>query len=173
MNHLNHLQSQVCIRTAIVLVLILTLGACSAPSKLAGSSAVKTSDKTDSAGCLNALIDAQTYLKEGRAIEVRTSFANIQGYPDAPSNRPHRVILAMAGEDSDKVMESEPLRSSISTNLLRNCSSTGMVTIAVANSGYFRDHGVMKDGTITTFQCVENRLEEKEELRWGQQFCNL
>ena len=129
------------------------------------------SARSGSASCLSTLVNATTDITQGRSIEMRLSFANIEGYPDSPLERPHQIILAMSGDDNEKVMELGGLQSSIANNLFRACDSAGMVTFAVANSGYVFSYGVMKDGSVKAFECIDTDLDNRK-LLWGKQICN-
>lgn len=124
-----------------------------------------------SASCLNALIAAQQQIRSGRDLQLRSELGTLfNRYPDHPVTRPHEVRLIFSGQTARDVIASNVLQASISSSIVRNCDSVGLVTFGVDRTESLKSFGWMNDGSVRAFDCIEPSRDAPP-LIWGRQFC--
>jgi hypothetical protein len=97
-------------------------------------------------------------------------------YPDHPIDRSQRYIYSMKGPAVDSVMGSPKLMTSIAQSIIKKCETVGSVTFALASSGWGISAGLLSDGRIDVFKCLEHpdpRLEIEREIPWGEEYCSV
>jgi hypothetical protein len=97
-------------------------------------------------------------------------------YPDHPIGRSQRYIYSMKGTAVDSVMGSPKLMSSIAESIIKNCDTIGSITFALANSGWGISVGILSDGRIGVFKCLNHpdpRLGIRRKISWGEEYCSL
>ncbi|HEY9637330.1 MAG TPA: hypothetical protein V6D14_28275 [Coleofasciculaceae cyanobacterium] len=67
-------------------------------------------------------------------------------------------------------MESPVFQKAIASEIIKSCGSVGAVTFGRHRTDWSITLGVMSDGTIRQFECV-NSDPERDKLSWGQQVC--
>jgi len=88
--------------------------------------------------------------------------------PDAPKDRPYSYEFRMGGTPAITVMESPEFRKIIATRIIKNCLSVAIVTFSVDHTDYQITYGLMKDGMIKQFKCVDINVTKP---RWGYISC--
>lgn len=121
--------------------------------------------------CTTALGNARRRIETGRAVQVvEITSRDISNYPDAPSGRPTHRYLLMKGAATTSILRSGQFMKAIATDIIQNCNSTGMVTFALANSGYAITYGIFPGGRVDGFKCLEPGIGAKKPV-WGEIYC--
>jgi hypothetical protein len=95
-------------------------------------------------------------------------------YPDHPIGRSQRYIYSMKGPAVDSVMGSPKFITSIAQSIIKKCDTVGSVTFALAHSGWGISVGILSDGNIRIFKCLEHPREETIlETHWGEEYCSV
>ena len=131
---------------------------------------VQAQEAETATDCTATITDIQNIIEEGRAVTVNTRINDISdkltGYP---TTRPYRYIFLLDGQASESIMHSFEFQKIIAKRIIANCSNIGMVTFAVSGTDYVLSNGLMSDGTIKSFDCVEKITK----LNWGEEICTF
>lgn len=117
------------------------------------------------ARAINRLNNVSNVQVQGRLQQSNLS----QYYEDAPPQRPTGYFLYVAGNGDATVMRSTQFLTAISQDILRQCSDVGLVTISVYRTDWSRAFGVLKDGQVQEFRCIEPGIKPKS--KWGEVVC--
>ncbi|MFS0518508.1 hypothetical protein ACEYW6_27965 [Nostoc sp. UIC 10607] len=132
--------------------------------------AQKVAVKEDCTATINA---AQSRIAEGRNVEVSIRSQDIsESYPDHPESRPYNYLFLMEGAATDSIMNSPQFMKLIANNVINNCGSVSSVTFALNQSGWNYSIGLLSNGKIDFFDCIEHE-DYNVKLNWGQQYCTL
>lgn len=142
-------------------------------ANLVQSSASAESERTEDS-CKVAMNRAKDLITRGRDIRI-VSFENVDApsrYPDHPIGRPLIVQIILEGKAAGSVMFSPVLQKTVASEIIRSCSSVSAIDFGKYQTGWSSMTGLMPDGTIQGFQCLEpSRYGPKPS--WGQQTCGL
>lgn len=123
--------------------------------------------------CEIALSDAKHRIEQGRDITaIATVTDGSERYPDHPDNRPKIIWLEVDGSAADSVMESLVFQKAIASQIIKSCNSVGAVTFIRYQTGWSSTVGLMRDGSIQNFECIEHD-PEKGSPSWGQNWCDI
>lgn len=73
----------------------------------------------------------------------------------------------MEGTATDSIMNSPKFMKSIANKIIDNGGSVNSVTFALNNSGWKYSIGLLPNGKIDFFECLDNN-EDNRKLIWGQ-----
>jgi hypothetical protein len=138
-------------------------------SNLVQSSASAESGRTEDS-CKVAMNTAKERITRGRDLRI-VSFGNVDAPPDHPNGRPLISRIVLEGKAANSVMSSPNFQKTVASEIIRSCGSVSAVDFAMYRSGWSSMTGLMPDGTIQPFQCLEPSRELK--VSWGQQVCGL
>lgn len=123
--------------------------------------------------CTATIAAAQNHLEAGRNVEVTIRSSDIsESYPDHPKSRSFNYKFLLSKEASESIMNSSNLIKSIANKIINNCRSVGSVTFGINQTGWSQSIGLMPDGKVKFFECLEPN-ESSKELSWGQEYCSL
>jgi hypothetical protein len=128
--------------------------------------------------CEVALLNAKKRIEQGRDITVITTitdgtlFDGSKRYPDHPDGRPTIIWLEVDGNAADSVMESLVFQKAIASEIIKSCNSVGAVTFIRYQTGWSSTVGLMRDGSIQNFECIDHD-PEKGSPSWGQNWCDV
>jgi hypothetical protein len=133
-------------------------------SPIEGSKAKSEND------CAGTIVNAQSVIETGRDVQVVIRSQDIsKSYPDFPKNRPYAYIFSMQGSATHSIMSSPKFMDIIATRIIKNCKSVSLVSFAYDNSDNFETLGLMKDGTVKYFECLDPGQNAK--ISWGYIIC--
>lgn len=128
--------------------------------------------------CEIALSDAKNRIEQGRDIAAKTTitdgtlFDGTKRYPDHPDSRPTIIWLEVDGNAADSVMSSLVFQKAIASEIIKSCNSVGAVTFIRYQTGWSSTVGLMRDGSIQNFECIDHDPEQGSPS-WGQEWCSL
>lgn len=123
--------------------------------------------------CEIALLNAKKRIEQRRDITVITNIKDgSELYPDHPNDRPTIIWLEVDGNGADSVMESPVFQKAIASQIIKSCNSVGAVTFIRYQTGWFSTVGLMRDGSIQNFECIDHD-PEKGSPSWGQNWCDV
>ncbi|NES19734.1 MAG: hypothetical protein F6K41_12590 [Symploca sp. SIO3E6] len=95
-------------------------------------------------------------------------------YSDYPKERPGGYFITMRGNQVINLLNSPQLMSILTTQIIDNCETASLVMFGFPNSDFTVPLGLMPNGTVQPFECLEVSLEELEYIEkpvWGKTFC--
>jgi len=121
--------------------------------------------------CEVAIKNGRQRIEQGKRIIVMTRILDErENYPDHPQGRPLLVMISLDGQGADSVMKSPVFQKAIASEIIQSCSSVGAVRFARNQTDWYVTLGLMPNGTIQNFQCVDPD-PSRNRLTWGQQVC--
>jgi hypothetical protein len=122
--------------------------------------------------CEAAIANGRQRITAGRSITIVNSkiLDDSQTYPDHPDGRPNIVQIILDGKAANSVMESPVLKKAIASEIISSCGSVGAVTFGRYRTDWSSTFGLMSNGTIKQFECVDPD-PERDKLSWGQLVC--
>lgn len=134
---------------------------------------LQASSQETTQSCEIALSDARNRIEQGRDITVIATVTDgSERYPDHPDNRSTIIWLEVDGNAADSVMESLVFQKAIASQIIKSCNSVGAVTFIRYQTGWSSTVGLMRDGSIQNFECIEHD-SEKGSPSWGQNWCDI
>jgi len=150
---------------AVVFTAVASLGL----SAFALSPQVKSEQARKS--CETAIADGRGRIEKGRSAVATTNIANYsEVYPNHPSGRPLFVTILLEGTAVESVMSSPVFQKAIASEIIKSCGSVGAVMFGARETDWSITFGIMSDGTIKGFECIDFNPDGNEPL-WGQQIC--
>lgn len=70
------------------------------------------------------------------------------------------------------MMGSPVFQRAIASEIINSCNSVGAVTFGRYQTGWVSTVGLMRDGTIQNFECIEH-APDKGSPSWGQEWCGI
>ena len=123
--------------------------------------------------CEVAMLNAKKRIEQGREITVMTNIEDgSKLYPDHPDGRPTIIKIIVNGRAADSVMESLGFQKAIASEIIKSCNSVGAVTFGLYRSGWTSTVGLMRDGSIQNFECIDHD-PKKGSPSWGQNWCDV
>ncbi|NET62721.1 MAG: hypothetical protein F6K47_43525 [Symploca sp. SIO2E6] len=125
-----------------------------------------------SSSCQVALQAVRAKLKELPNLEI-ASFAKrdiSKAYSDYPKERPDRYSIDMRGNQVVNLLNSPQLMTTLATQIIDNCKTVSSVSFGLANTDYGVLLGLMPNGTVQKFECLEPG-QARGELVWGRTYC--
>lgn len=123
--------------------------------------------------CEVGILNAKKRIQQGRDIFVITGIEDgTKRYPDHPNGRPIIILLEVDGNAAEEVMASPVFQKAIASEIIKSCNSVGAVTFIRYQTHWVSTVGLMKDGSIQYFECIEYDPEGGSPS-WGQERCDL
>lgn len=120
--------------------------------------------------CLSTIADAQQRLQGSLNVDIITKIDDQSKYrSDHPKNRPMSYTFGFKGTAADSIMRSGRLQQSVANQIIKGCPSFSVVRFAYWNSGWVHTYGLMPNGNIRLFDCLEPGRGVKP--KWGQVIC--
>lgn len=129
---------------------------------------VTPANSTSTSICQDAVQSVRSQIQTGRNLEVLPAIKRNDGHPDAPQGRPVEYIIPLRGTESLNILSSPQLMTNLARQIINQCANASLVTFGIANSGSRISFGLMPDGGIIGFRCIEPRGLRP---RWGQIIC--
>lgn len=121
--------------------------------------------------CETAIANGTGRIQKGRDITVTTDIADrSEIYSNPPSGRNLFVTIVVDGNAADSVMSSLVFQKAIASEIIKSCGSVGAVTFGRQATDWSITFGIMSDGTIKGFECIDPD-SWKNKILWGQQVC--
>jgi hypothetical protein len=76
-------------------------------------------------------------------------------YPNHPNGRPLFVTIIVDGNAADSVMSSLVFQKAIASEIIKSCGSVGAVTFGRRETDWSITFGMMSDGAIEGFECID------------------
>lgn len=134
---------------------------------------IKTTS-TDKGNCKAAIIDANRRIMKGRNISVKTDIREVSDtYTDYPSGRKYALWFLLNGTSSESILQSAQFQKYFASQIIKNCDDVSLVLFGTGGSDYYWKIGLMPNGAIDFFECIDDKVEETPGIRpkWGQQYC--
>ncbi len=120
--------------------------------------------------CLSTIADAQQRLQGTLNVDIITKIDDQSKYrSDHPKGRPMSYTFGFKGLGAKTIMNSSRLQESVANQIITGCTSLSVVTFGYWNSGWFQTYGLMPNGNIKPFECIEPGIGNKP--KWGQVIC--
>lgn len=119
--------------------------------------------------CKAAVNSVKTQLQKQKNVQLVSVNKEDSNYPDHPKNRPYSYIFILQGTGADSVLFSDKLMTSLATKIIPQCQNIGLVVFALYNSHLSVDFGLMHNGSIQAFECIER--ENAAMPKWGETVC--
>lgn len=133
-------------------------------------SSIQAQEVKSEKDCAGTIVNAQSAIEKGRNVQVVIRSNDIsEDYPDHPDNRPYGYNFSMQGAATNTIMSSPKFMEIIATRIIRNCDSVGLVSFGFDNSDNFETLGLIKDGTVKYFKCLDPGHNVK--INWGYIIC--
>lgn len=121
--------------------------------------------------CETAIADGRGRIERERDIIVTTDIVDHgELYSNHPNGRPLSVAIIVDGNAADSVMSSPVFQKAIISEIIKSCGSVGAVTFGRRRTDWSITFGVMSDGAIKGFECIDPGPGVNK-LSWGQQIC--
>ena len=132
---------------------------------------VQPSSSSPSYLCQDAIQSVRSQIQTGRNLEVLPTIKrNVStGYTDAPTGRPDEYVIPLRGAESLNILSSPQMMTTLARQIISQCANVSLVTFGIANSGNIVSLGLMPDGGILIFNCIEPGRGLRP--RWGQIVC--
>jgi hypothetical protein len=123
-----------------------------------------------SAQCRAALLNNKSKIEKLKTKVVRISQSK-HSYSDGPANKPLAYTFAMTGPATQSVMFSQKFLTDISEDIVSMCPSVSLLKFGFDMSDNEITFGLMNNGKVQQFKCIEFRQERVIPIRWGQVIC--
>lgn len=120
--------------------------------------------------CLSTISNAQQRLQGTLNVDIITKIDDqSKSRNDHPQGRPMSYTFGFKGPGAKTIMNSIRLQESVANQIITGCTSLSAVTFGYWNSGWFQTYGLMPNGNIKPFECIEpgRGIQPK----WGQVIC--
>ncbi len=122
--------------------------------------------------CAATATNVQNLIEKGREVEVSVhSFDISQEYPDHLENRPYSYEFVLKGGASTAIMSSPNFMKIIANQIVSDCKDVSLVVFVKAQSDIFEKIGLMPDGEMKFFDCIDLDLNSNERQIWGKMIC--
>jgi len=123
--------------------------------------------------CATTLLDARNTLEQGRDVtvgEIR-SFDVSSSYPDYPAGRPMSYRFRIGGSAAKDIMMSPQLMTMISKDVIEHCDTVSKVSFNLDQTDWEDTYGLLGQGRVGEFRCVEPGRGSGASLAWGYNTC--
>jgi hypothetical protein len=124
----------------------------------------------ESPECRAALLKGKSRIEKFRT-KVSSLAQSKHEYDDAPANKPLSYTFAMTGPATKSIIYSQKFLTNISGDIVSKCPSVSLITFGFDMSDSFVTFGLMKNGQIHQFNCIEARRKRVMTIHWGQVIC--
>jgi len=127
--------------------------------------------QAQSGSCKTTLLAVRSRLAQIKNVTVThvDQFDRSKLYSDFPVGRPMSYNFRLKGRGAEAVMQSPKFLAGLSQRLITDCASVGAAQYGVDETDWYLTFGLMPNGQIKAFECVEPAPELK--LKWGYQIC--
>lgn len=123
----------------------------------------------DARTCRKAISAAHNKLNQVKNVRVSFFYNSQHGYDRYPINRTMSYDFALAGSGVGNVLSSPVFMRDISTQIISNCASIGIVSFGRAHTDTGETYGLMpKNGRVEAFKCL---TPSANEIPWGYTIC--
>jgi hypothetical protein len=123
--------------------------------------------------CATTLVEVRDTLEQGRDVSVqeihRSDVSN--SYADYPAGRPISYRFKLSGSAAADIMNSSRLMTTLSQEIIESCDTVSEVTFGIDHSDWVSTYGLLGQGRVEEFRCVEVGRGHRFSLAWGYQFC--
>lgn len=120
--------------------------------------------------CLSTIAAAKQRLQGDRHIDMIARSSNLsQSWQDYPKGRPIEYFFGFRGPAAEAIMTSSKLQQNLANQIIKDCSNISMVKFGIRNSGWVHTYGLMPNGKVQIFECLEPGMGIKP--KWGQIIC--
>jgi hypothetical protein len=132
---------------------------------------IQPSSSSPTSLCQDAVQSVRSQIQTGRNLEILPTIKrNVStGYSDAPIGRPDEYVIPLRGAESLNILNSPQMMTTLARRIISQCDNASLVTFGIANSGNIVSLGLMPNGSISVFNCIEPGLGLRP--RWGQIVC--
>jgi hypothetical protein len=120
--------------------------------------------------CLSTIATAKQRLQGNRNLDMIARSSNLsQSWQDYPQGRPIEYLFLFKGLAAESIMTSGNLQQYLANQIIKDCSHISMVKFGIQNSGWVHTYGLMPNGKVQIFKCLEPAVGNKP--KWGQIIC--
>lgn len=121
--------------------------------------------------CQEAVQSVRSQIQTGRNLEILPTIKRNAAavYSDAPIGRPDEYVIPLRGAEALNILSSPQMMTNLARQIISQCPNASMVTFGIANSGNIVSLGLMPDGSMAIFNCIEPGRGLRP--RWGQIVC--
>jgi len=126
----------------------------------------------EAVSCPVALQSVRAKLQDLPNLEI-ASFAKrdiSKAYSDYPKERPDGYSIDMRGNQVINLLNSPQLMTTLASQIIDNCKTVSLVSFGLANTDYAVLLGLMPNGNVQQFECLEPGQASEEQV-WGKKFC--
>lgn len=123
--------------------------------------------------CEGALAYTKNKLLGANAVVVNVDKRN-HNYTDPPENRHLAYGVWLTGAGVTNILNSPVLLRNLTAKMVKSCRSVGMVRFGLYKSDYGVTLGILSNGMIAQFKCIDAGLllgKKLQSLPWGTEAC--
>jgi hypothetical protein len=140
---------------------------------LAPVTAQEAQPTSTSQDCATTVLDARNTLEQGRDVTVGDiRIANISTfYANYPEGRPMSYRFKLRGSAVEDIMRSPQLMTMLSKDIIEHCDTVGKVSFNPDQTDWEESYGLLGQGIVGEFRCVEPGSRSGSSLAWGYNIC--
>ncbi len=120
--------------------------------------------------CLSTIAAVKQKLQGNRNLDMIARSSNLsKSWQDHPKGRPIEYFFGFRGPAGEAIMNSGRLQQNLANQIIKDCSNISMVKFGIRNSGWVHTYGLMPNGKVQLFECLEPGRGVKP--KWGQIIC--
>jgi hypothetical protein len=119
--------------------------------------------------CENAITKARVKI-EGSNTRIVNLDKRKHYYTDFPSGRNMEYSFWLVGPGISNLINSDVLLTSLSSDIISNCRTIGIVIFGLYQSESVVTYGLMKNGMVQKFKCVD-AVRNRPIVLWGYESC--
>jgi hypothetical protein len=125
--------------------------------------------------CEIVIMNAKKRIEQEREITVMTNVIDgSEKYPSHPLDRPTIINVLVEGSAADSIMVSPVFQKAVASEIIKSCTSVGAVTFGRYQTGWTSTVGLIREGSIQHFECLDDYDERgPSQVPWGQEWCSL
>lgn len=122
--------------------------------------------------CQTALIAARDRMKGSDRYINRTVTDDIsKTRSDYPKGRFQSYGFSLGGSRAVDLMNSPKLLTDITQNIIQKCTTVSMVEFGLDATDFNRVYGILSNGSIGEFKCIDHDERNTQKLPWGVSVC--
>jgi hypothetical protein len=123
--------------------------------------------------CQDAVNRTKSKLERANS-RIGTAIVSEHSYKSYPEGRRLEYVMGIGGSGAVDVLRSPVFLRSIADDIISQCRDIGLFSIGLDRSEISRSYGIMYDGSVKEFQCIEDAFDPRtrtyrynQPLSWG------
>lgn len=124
----------------------------------------------ESPGCKAALSKSKNRIERAKTKVTHISRYKHQ-YTNGPERKNFTYTFTMSGPGTHNIISSRKILTAISKEIILSCQTVGSVSFGVDRTDEGYTYGLMNNGAIKEFKCIEPKPDDQMSIHWGEQIC--